>query len=69
VKSVAGFLADLKRRHLYRVAAVYAVVAWVAIQLVSNLTPMLRLPEWAGSLILVLLLVLFPVPPCAGFEP
>jgi TolB-like protein len=55
------FLADLKRRHIYRVAAVYAVVAWVMIQLIGNLTPMLRLPEWAGSLVLVLLLVCFPI--------
>ena len=42
-------------------AAVYAVVAWILIQLIGNLTPMLRLPEWAGSLVLVLLLVAFPI--------
>src|SRR5262245_44379773 len=46
---------------MYRVAAVYAVVAWLLIQLVNNLTPMLRLPEWGGSLVLLLLLVLFPI--------
>jgi len=55
------FVADIKRRHIYRVAAVYAVVAWVLIQLIGNLTPMLRLPEWAGSFVLVLLLVAFPI--------
>ena len=54
-------MADLKRRHIYRVAAVYAVVSWVIIQLIGNLTPMLRLPEWAGSFVLVLLLVCFPI--------
>jgi len=43
------------------VAAVYAVVAWVLIQLIGNLTPMLRLPESAGSFVLVLLLVAFPI--------
>ena len=59
--SAAEFLADLKRRHIYRVAAVYAVVAWILIQLVGELTDMLRLPEWAGSFVLVLLLVLFPI--------
>jgi TolB-like protein/Tfp pilus assembly protein PilF len=51
----------LKRRHIYRVAAAYAVVAWVLIQLVSNISPMLRLPDWAGTLVLVLLFVGFPV--------
>jgi adenylate cyclase len=58
---IGRFLADLKRRHIYRVAAVYAVVAWIVIQLAGNLTPMLRLPEWAGSFVLVLLLVGFPI--------
>jgi hypothetical protein len=33
---MANFLAELKRRHLYRVAAAYAVVAWVLIQLVNK---------------------------------
>lgn len=56
-----AFVADLKRRHIYRVAAVYAVVAWILIQLVGNLTPMLRLPEWAGSFVLVLLLIGLPI--------
>ena len=61
MNSLGGFLADLKRRHIYRVAAVYAVVAWVLIQLVGNLTPMLRLPEWVGAMVLALLLVVFPI--------
>jgi hypothetical protein len=26
---MANFFAELKRRHIYRVAAAYAVVAWV----------------------------------------
>ncbi len=58
---MSNFFAELKRRHIYRVAAAYAVVAWVLIQLVNNLAPMLRLPDWAGSFFLVLLLVGFPV--------
>ena len=58
---MVGFFAELKRRHIYRVAAAYAVVAWVLIQLVSNVSPMLRLPDWAGTFVLVLLFVGFPV--------
>jgi TolB-like protein len=54
-------LAELKQRQMFRVAAAYAVVAWLLIQLVNNLAPMLRLPEWAGSFFLVLLLIGFPV--------
>jgi TolB-like protein/tetratricopeptide (TPR) repeat protein len=54
-------LAQLKQRQMFRVAAAYAVVAWLLIQLVNNLAPMLRLPEWAGSFFLVLLLIGLPV--------
>jgi TolB-like protein/tetratricopeptide (TPR) repeat protein len=56
-----NLLAQLKQRQMFRVAAAYAVVAWLLIQLVNNLAPMLRLPEWAGSFFLVLLLIGFPV--------
>ena len=55
------FFAELKRRHVYRVGAAYAVVAWVLIQLVNNVSPLMRLPEWAGSFFLVILLAGFPV--------
>jgi len=58
---MASFFAELKRRHIYRVAAAYAVVAWVLIQLVNNVAPALRLPEWAPTLVIVLLLVGFPI--------
>src|SRR5260221_14341111 len=58
---MANFFAELKRRHIYRVAAAYAVVAWVLIQLVNNVAPALRLPEWAPTLVIVLLLVGFPI--------
>src|SRR3979409_904479 len=60
-RSMASFFAELKRRHIYRVAAAYAVVAWVLIQLVNNVAPALRLPEWAPTLVIVLLLVGFPI--------
>jgi len=38
---MANLFAELKRRHIYRVAAAYAVVAWVLIQLVNNVAPAL----------------------------
>jgi len=58
---MGNLFAELKRRHIYRVAAAYAVVAWVLIQLVNNITPMLKLPDWVGTALLVLLLIGFPV--------
>jgi TolB-like protein len=58
---MAEFFAELKRRQMFRVAAAYAVVAWLLLQLVNNLTPALRLPDWAATLVVVLLIVGFPV--------
>jgi adenylate cyclase len=58
---MAEFFAELKRRHIYRIAAAYAVVAWLLIQLYNNLTPMLKVPDWTGTLVLVLLIGGFPV--------
>src|SRR4029079_7669957 len=55
------FFAELKRRHIYRVAAAYAVVAWVLLQLVNNIAPGLNLPNSALTLVIVLLAVGFPI--------
>ncbi len=59
--SIHSFLAELKRRHVYRVAAAYAVVAWLLLQLVNTIAPLMRLPEWSGSFFLVVLIVGFPI--------
>src|SRR6266436_5611631 len=56
-----NFVAELKRRHIYRVAAAYAVVAWLLLQLFNNLTPIMKLPDWAGTFVLVLLIGGLPI--------
>jgi hypothetical protein len=40
---------ELKRRNVIRVAIAYAVSAWLLIQVVDALFPMLRLPEWTAT--------------------
>jgi TolB-like protein/Tfp pilus assembly protein PilF len=55
------FLAELKRRRVYRVAIVYAAVAFVIWQAAEIAVPALRLPEWALTLIVVLTIVGFPI--------
>ncbi len=52
---------ELKRRKVVRVAGVYAVVAWLLIQVTNNIVPALQLPAWATTLIVVLLLIGFPI--------
>ncbi|MFL5238595.1 MAG: hypothetical protein ACJ8EL_13510, partial [Rhizomicrobium sp.] len=60
-KAMTDFLAELKRRYIYRIAAAYAVAAWVLIQLFNNLAPLLKVPDWTGTTLLVLLVGGFPV--------
>jgi adenylate cyclase len=58
---MANFFAELKRRHIYRVATAYAVAAWLLLQLFNNVELMLKLADWVGTLVLVLLIGGFPV--------
>lgn len=56
-----SFLAELKRRRVFRVAGAYLVVAWIALQVTSTLVPALHLPGWVITLVAVLLIAGFPV--------
>jgi TolB-like protein/Tfp pilus assembly protein PilF len=58
---MGNLFAELKRRHIYRVAAAYAVVAWVLLQLAANVSPILDLPPWIARTVLLLLVIGFPV--------
>jgi TolB-like protein len=60
-RAMAKFFAELKRRQMFRVAAAYAVVAWLLLQIVNNVTPGLNLPNWAVTFVIVLLAIGFPV--------
>ena len=55
------FLAELRRRNAFRVAAAYLVVGWVLIQLVSMIAEPLGLPDWADTLVIVLIGTAFPI--------
>jgi TolB-like protein len=52
---------ELKRRRVYRVAMVYAVVAFVIWQVAEIAFPALRLPDWALTLVIALTVVGFPI--------
>jgi TolB-like protein/tetratricopeptide (TPR) repeat protein len=54
------FFAELKRRRVFRVMAVYGAVAFVVLQLADIALPGLGLPDWTMNLILLLALLGFP---------
>jgi TolB-like protein/Tfp pilus assembly protein PilF len=56
-----SFIDELKRRKVIRVAIVYAITAWLLIEVAATTFPMLRLPEWTATFVTVLLIIGFPV--------
>jgi TolB-like protein/Tfp pilus assembly protein PilF len=57
----SGFFAELKRRKVVRVAVVYAATAFVVLQVADIMLPRLGVPDWAMSLIVLLVALGFPV--------
>jgi TolB-like protein/Flp pilus assembly protein TadD len=56
-----NFFSELKRRNVYRVAVAYAVVAWLLIQIATQLFPFFEIPNWAVRLVVLLLALGFPI--------
>lgn len=56
-----GFIAELRRRKVFRVAAAYAVLAWLIIQVAETTFDPLGIPLWGQTLVIVILLLGFPV--------
>ncbi|MEO7148663.1 MAG: tetratricopeptide repeat protein [Rhodanobacteraceae bacterium] len=56
-----GLLRELKRRHVYRAAAGYAVIGWLLIQIATQVFPFFALPNWSVRLLVLLVLAGFPI--------
>src|SRR5690348_10364804 len=56
-----GFFQELKRRHVWRVAAAYAVMGWLLIQVATQVFPIFHMPDWTAQLVVLLVLLGFPV--------
>ena len=54
------FLDELKRRHVYKVAVAYAVVAWLLIQAASILFPTFEAPAWIMKVFVAVIALGFP---------
>ena len=55
------FLKELKRRKVWQVAAAYAVVTWLLVQIVTVIKEPLHLPPWFDTAVIVLLALGFPI--------
>jgi len=57
----SNFFAELKRRNVYKVAIAYAVVAWLLMQIATQVFPFLEIPNWAIRLVIMLIVIGFPI--------
>src|SRR6267378_3083890 len=56
-----NFFAELKRRNVYKVAVAYAIVAWLLIQVATQVFPFFEIPDWAVRLVVLLVILGFPI--------
>src|SRR5438552_3444508 len=55
------FFGELKRRNVYKVAIAYAIVAWLLIQIATQVFPFFEIPTWAVRLVVLLIIIGFPI--------
>ena len=55
------FFGELKRRNVYKVGVAYAVVAWLLMQVASQIFPFFEIPNGVVRLVIVLLVIGFPI--------
>jgi len=56
-----NILTELKRRNVYKVAIAYFVVAWLLMQVASQIFPFFDIPSWGVRLVVLLLIIGFPI--------
>jgi TolB-like protein len=58
---LSNYFDELKRRNVFRVAAAYAVVGWLTIEVIDTLVPRMGMPEWVAGFVILLVLIGFPI--------
>ncbi len=56
-----NFLIELTRRNVFKVASVYLLITWLALQMITVISPSLNLPAMFSNLATVILFLGFPV--------
>ena len=58
---MSKLFAELRRRNMFRVAGVYAVVGWLLVQVAAALENGIGLPQWFDGFVIASLLIGFPI--------
>jgi TolB-like protein/Tfp pilus assembly protein PilF len=56
-----NIFSELKRRNVYKVAVAYGVVAWLLMQIASQIFPFFEIPNWAVRLVVLAIVIGFPI--------
>ena len=56
---IGGFIAELKRRNVIRMAGLYLVSAWLVVQVGATLLPVFDAPAWTMKALVLTLAVAF----------
>jgi TolB-like protein/Tfp pilus assembly protein PilF len=56
-----GLVSELRRRNVFRMAALYVVAAWLVMQVAEVIIGLANLPDWIGPTLLALLAIGFPI--------
>jgi TolB-like protein/Flp pilus assembly protein TadD len=59
--NVSRFLAELKRRNVYRAAVAYGMVAWLLVQIATQVFPFFDIPNSAVRFVVLVLIAGFPI--------
>ena len=58
---MSSFIAELKRRNVFKIGIAYAIVAWLIAQIIAVIHTPLHLPDWFDTVVLVSLGIGFPI--------
>ncbi|MFU8832667.1 MAG: tetratricopeptide repeat protein [Wenzhouxiangella sp.] len=59
--SLNDILAELRRRHVFRVAGAYTICAWIILQIADIVFPPLMVPSWMMTVLVVLSIIGLPL--------
>ena len=61
LNALSNYFTELKRRNVFRVAAAYAVVGWLTIEVIDTLAPRMSMPEWVPGFVILMVIIGFPI--------
>lgn len=59
--NIRKYIDELKRRNIFKVAVTYGITAWILLQIVETVVPIINAPDWLLKVVFILLIIGFPI--------